>query len=737
MAAEVTGQIIGADGPKDVILNNAATEATLRALLAATAGTREGITKAMELAAKAGLDPSTVAQVGEGLNNVSANGKKAGTGLFEASESSKKLKGQFDSLLSVTSKLADGTASLSGLLGSMSALFPGKIGIIVESFAALAEFQEKSLASYRALTSAGANFGGSLTDMRMAAANSYLTLKEFTDIVKNNSTTLAKMGGSVDDGVRSFALLNQSLITSSTGQRLMALGYTAEDVSNGMLSFINATGGRSAAEMNNMTGLTTATGEYLNELDKLSKLSGITRKQQEEDQKKAASNAAYQRALSNMSEEQKVRAEIGRQAAANSGIAGAQDAFMLRIAGLPPITKDAQQFVGIFGQAANGVYQMADQARSASGTIAGVEQGLGNFNEGVVDGVKRIGTSGDVLSYTNQTVNSAGLRSIQLQKQGAETAAGTVKLLEEQTRTQIRQGQSQAAAASDTANSLKSLGANILSVGTTIFGTLAPALNGMVNHIVATSVVIGGLLLTMKAFNVAMGASSAASTLAKSPIAGKLVTMFGEYGHSPGKPLWVSVVGGGLGSNLPGAAGGGSGGAGKIAKYGGGAAVAGFGAYEAFSAISDINKQISAGTISESEAKSKKAETVGGGVGSVAGTLSGAVLGEMAGVALAPFTGGISLIAGPLIGEALGSVAGKSLGEWIGKKSTTDEAKPTDKNSSPENDAHKKTLEFHAAKQTALLEEQLTSQQSYQDWVRNGRPDASGNRTSAFWNNKP
>jgi len=461
--ATVTGQIVGADGIKDVSLNNAATEATLRALLAATAKTEEGIKSAMSLASKAGLDPATVAQVGQGLTSVTTNSKQAGDELSNAKEQTKELKVTFMSLMSVTGKLIEGSAGLSSVLGSMASLFPQRIEYVLNAFSALAKFQETSIASYRELTSVGANFSGSLYDMRLAASNSYLSLKEFTEIVRNNGTTFAKMGGTVDDGVRSFAILNNSLITSEVGSKLLSLGYSTEDVSKGMLSFINATGGRSKEELLNTNGITAATGEYLTELDKLTQLSGISRKQQEEEQKKAAANAAYQRVLSNMTEEQKVRAEVGRQAAAMSGIAGAQDAYMSRIAGLPPITKDARQFVGIFGQAANGVYQMADQARSATGTLAGVERGLGNFNEGVVDGVNRIGTAGDVLSYTNQTVSGAGLRAIQLQKQGADTAEGSAKQLEATVRKQIAQNNSQAKTAADTELEFKKIGNTLLS----------------------------------------------------------------------------------------------------------------------------------------------------------------------------------------------------------------------------------------------------------------------------------
>jgi len=481
--AEVTGRI----GDNDVELNNAATEATLGKLLSQTGINSQYL---RELARKAGVD---VKKINDAFADIEEATVAATGSTRQLTEEQKKITGGFKASIGIIDafgqKLIEGTAKTTDLysaLGKSAASFSdlgggiGKVaaglGIFFEGLSRVAAFQQKNLESYQQISSAGVNFSGSLTDLRLAAANSYLTLDQFSNLMKNNSQTFAKMGLTVNDGAKAFAHLSKELISSEAGNSLLALGYTTEEVNSSMLSYINATGGRSKQELANTAAITAATTEYMTELDKLTQFSGVSRKQQEEDAKKAASNAAYQRALSNMTEEQKARAEVARQAAANSGIAGAQDAFMARIAGLPPITDEAKQFVGIFGEAANGVNEMADQVKSTTGTMDGVEKGLGIFNEGVSKQVKNLGTSGDALAMTgNKIINSASLYATQLVKGGKDTAEGTAKAFGEISANQKKQQESQAAEMAKANKGLQDLGIALINMISPLVSIITPA----------------------------------------------------------------------------------------------------------------------------------------------------------------------------------------------------------------------------------------------------------------------
>ena len=214
--AEVTGTI----GNENVILDNAATEATLRQLLQATiaAGTKN--TKALEEMAKSsGMNPDTIKKVNTELTDQAPKLKKVNVELTE---------GQVK-LLEFGKKLVDGTAQTSDLFSAFS-LLPGVLGTVAKGLSLIASYQEKNFETYQKITNAGVNFGGSLTDLRLAAANSYLTLDQFANLMKNNGKTFASMGTTANDGAKAFANLSNNIIKSDLGTKLGALGYSFEEI---------------------------------------------------------------------------------------------------------------------------------------------------------------------------------------------------------------------------------------------------------------------------------------------------------------------------------------------------------------------------------------------------------------------------------------------------------------------------------------------------------------------------
>ena len=504
--AEVTGSI----GNEHVELNNAATESTLRALLSVAKGDSATLTA---LATKAGVDATAIKAVSDAsestkseLNGVTRSSKK----LAEAQETlyihsqmvDTSLFGVVESLKQMTS----GTATVSGILKHFENM-PGPLGAVASGFAKLAEFQEANMKAYQQTTTAGINFGGSLSDLRVAASKTYMSLEKFSEMVTANGSTLAKLGGTVNDGAKAFTHLSHELLSSNLGTELLSLGYTTDQVNQGMLTYFNATGGRSKQELSNTAAITAATGEYLTELDKLTQFSGVSRKQQEEDAKKAASNAAYQQALSNMTEDQKARAEIARQAAANSGIAGAQDAYMAKIAGLPPLTADAQKFVGTFGEAANGINAMADQVTNVNGSMKGVEAGFGQFNQGVKRSVDGLGLAGPAIAMQGNTmVNGAMLYANQLKKSGNDTAAGTAENFAKISASQSEQQKSQAADMAASQKTLQEFNQVLIGLIAPIAGLLTPVLRylgplfiGLSAAVVAYKAVVVGMELFERA----------------------------------------------------------------------------------------------------------------------------------------------------------------------------------------------------------------------------------------------
>lgn len=639
MAAEVFGSIVGANGVEDITLNNAATESTLKALLAATAKTPQAIEAAMNLAKSAGLDPAIAERAEQNIDRLGAGAGNLDGDFGTLQQSTKKVNINFNSIMASTGQLIEGTATFGGILNTLGGVLPKQLGFFVEMLAKAADFQARSLETYRLISSSGANFSGNLMEMRLAAAESYLTLAQFSDVVRNNSSTLAKMGGTVDSGVRAFAVLNKSLIQSDAGRQLMALGLTTEQVSNGMLTFINATGGRTKAELGNTEAITAATTTYLVELDKLTQFSGISRKEQEELQKKAAATGAYQLALSKMNnDEQRTRAAIGLAAAQTQG-AGAVDLFMANIAGLPAaMTADGQKFQGMFGRAAQGITDMAGAAKSTTGSITDIRNAFDRANVGLVEGVNSIGLSGSVMSLKgDQVVNAAQLQANRLQKQGADLEGGTAKLFKEIEANQKKQGDSQAKVAADVELAVKKLGSEILALMAGPLVVVGEVLKVFAENIGKISIglmVLGGILAAYKAYALSQVYKSAVGP------AGKIDALLGGWGHSPAKALWVRVVpgGGSLGGpEMPG--GGGPDDKGKGGKLGAGAKMLGKG----------VAGMVGGYALDQAAEYADKTgnPTTAGALDTASSGLTGFGIGSMllgaAALAGAPLTGGASL----------------------------------------------------------------------------------------------
>lgn len=390
--AEVTGSI----GDQPVELNNAATEATLRLLLQSSiAANKQSVDEIKKLASKAfnfdekslekfkggiedttkssGLLSSAAAGAGKGLHAV---GFAAGivSGLFD---------GVGDGLSSLTGKLLDGTAKASDFAAVFSKM-PLGIGLVASAFQKLLKFQEDAVVAYQQLTNSGVNFSGDLTQMRLAAQDTYMTLDQFTNLIKNNTDVLTRMGGSADFGARAFVRLSNELISSEAGQNLRAMGVTTEQMNQGLLTYISLSGGRNREEIKNTKDITAASAELMLQLDGLAQITGKSREEQLEKLKEAGQNAAVEAKLATMNEAQKSAYLRGlAEMEGKFGKAG-REMIQSQLLGIPPATEAARNLTALAPKVALASQGMVDVALkggkaaetfrySAAATEAGVE----------------------------------------------------------------------------------------------------------------------------------------------------------------------------------------------------------------------------------------------------------------------------------------------------------------------------------------------------------------------------
>ena len=173
-------------------------------------------------------------------------------------------------------------------------------GLLANVLGAVASAATKTVDSFQKASAGGASFGGSLQSFSSSASAAGMTMDKFAGLVAKNGESMRFLGGNTDDGAKRFATLAGGLRKVSGD--LYNLGYSTEDVNEGLASYTKlAMQGGKNANMSNAQ-LISGTKSYMKEMDLLAKVTGETRKQQEDAQAKLAQDAQYQAAMAGMSE---------------------------------------------------------------------------------------------------------------------------------------------------------------------------------------------------------------------------------------------------------------------------------------------------------------------------------------------------------------------------------------------------------------------------------------------------
>ena len=384
MAGNVTGTI-GAD---NVNLNNAATESTLAALLKVAQIDSKNL---LELAKKSGVDAANLKDFDDELKNSIAAQTANQQAIVQNTDAIAREQERHTRNVSIITqlnesmtKLMDGTAQVSDIFGAFKNV-PGVIGMVASGLERLATIQQQNFEAYQKITDVGVNFGGSLTQLRQAAADSYLTLGQFGDIVKNNGQTLARMGGSANEGAIAFSKVSKSLM-GEFGAGLMAMGYTTQDVNQGMIDYIAITGGRTREEMKDQRALSLGTKNYLEELDRLADITGQSRAEISKTMKADMEKADMQLYLSTLSKDEADKFEqVYKDARAKYG-QGAADNILAMAQGRAVTTEAGKKYAALAPMATESLRQQyaatmqygkdSEQARRAEN-----EARLNNSNE--------------------------------------------------------------------------------------------------------------------------------------------------------------------------------------------------------------------------------------------------------------------------------------------------------------------------------------------------------------------
>ena len=178
-----------------------------------------------------------------------------------------------------------------------------RLGPVLEK---LAEDIDTNVQVFKGLANSGASFGSSITRLRMAAYDAGMPLLQFQQLIENNTGTLARMFGSVDQGVLQFVALGRGLRRFQMDE-LAKFGLTMEDANEFLTTYTELERARGQSQGMTASKLLEGTKAYTKNLVLLSKLTGESVQDLDKRQRALAADGVFQAKLAQMDTKQAQR----------------------------------------------------------------------------------------------------------------------------------------------------------------------------------------------------------------------------------------------------------------------------------------------------------------------------------------------------------------------------------------------------------------------------------------------
>lgn len=273
---------VGGPRPRDGV----ASEATLAELLEAvkrnsgTGSSRTAETRAVEAFTRS----TRTATESQGALSKAVAATETALDLFE------------ETLKNNTKRLSDFTESI-----------VGNNNLITRSLNRFNYFIDENIDRWRSLSQVGASFGNSLNDLISTAVDGKMGIGEFTAIVLENAEVLRSLSGTVTEGSKRFATLSNQMRASPFGREMYSMGFTFAEINETLLNYIDI----SRRSMNNERlsdrELLQGTEAYVNELERLTKITGMSRKEAQAAMEQQMSDQRIRMQLARMDPEEAAR----------------------------------------------------------------------------------------------------------------------------------------------------------------------------------------------------------------------------------------------------------------------------------------------------------------------------------------------------------------------------------------------------------------------------------------------
>ena len=233
---------------------------------------------------------------------------------------------------------------------------------------------------FKQLSQSGAGFGKSVINLRNAAGAANMPILDFVDLIGKNTDTLGRLFGNVESGVVSMGAFAKTLRTRTQAE-LAGFGLNLEDTSEFLGTMLEMERVRGNSDRIKQMDLVGATVDYTKNLVQLSKLTGMSVKELDNQNAAMSANGAFQAQLANMN---------------------------------PKQAADMQTMAGVMGRLNPGLGQLFEEVTALGQPISDTSRGLAVMAPGLIDSIKEFknGTL-SAEQFFNQIGSSASLKNLE------------------------------------------------------------------------------------------------------------------------------------------------------------------------------------------------------------------------------------------------------------------------------------------------------------------------------------
>lgn len=165
------------------------------------------------------------------------------------------------------------------------------VPLVGDYLGVLAGVLDNQIDSFRAVASSGASFGNDMFEMSKVAGSAGMSLERFTGFVQENAKTMSLFGTSTTEGTKRFLGISKALRTGQIGEQLMGMGYTMDTINEGFATYSEEMARSGRLEKMSNAELVAGSQNYLKEMDKLAKITGLNRQELEKAREQAMTDA--------------------------------------------------------------------------------------------------------------------------------------------------------------------------------------------------------------------------------------------------------------------------------------------------------------------------------------------------------------------------------------------------------------------------------------------------------------